>query len=561
MNLSFRQNPFLITFTVVIIIIITQTFVSCAKIGNPSGGPHDRTPPKLRRANPQPNSVNFKAREFEIEFDEYIVLANTSEEIIISPPLKTKPTIKSNLRTLKVSWTDTLEDNTTYIFDFGSSILDYTEGNKLNNFSYSFSTGPYIDTNEYKGRVVDAYTEKPIPNIYVMLYKSDDFSIVSTLKPNYLTRTDSSGRYNFRNIAIGNYQILALEDKNQNLLYDLYNEGIAFSNERVEATIYEIDTITQLPQRADNILYFFEPKDTLIDIHSSEILSKHRLQLGFSNPITDSLELSFTYPSFIGKKDTNLYFSYNRNRDTIDIFSLGHNFDSIKLIVRDIGLEEEIDKYYKNRDKEIIKDTFKFISPKQNHNFFEKLLVEMPFPILDTSQIIEAYKIIPRDTTSIDTSIIHFRPSKLSPLYIELEEELGQGSSQKISIPEGRLSNSIGQVNDSLVFSLSLDNSSDYGNLYIIIRDTSQRNSSYIIVLEDPQGKEITRKYADIDTKIEFPYLKEGNYRLRMIFDKNRNKKWDYGDYYGRKLPEEIIYFDKTINIRKNWDIEEEWFF
>ena len=46
-----------------------------------------------------------------------------------------------------------------------------------------------------------------------------------------------------------------------------------------------------------------------------------------------------------------------------------------------------------------------------------------------------------------------------------------------------------------------------------------------------------------------------------MIIDKNHNRRWDYGDYNNRVLPEEIIYFDKTISIRKNWDVEEEWLF
>ncbi|MFA6706206.1 MAG: Ig-like domain-containing protein, partial [Bacteroidales bacterium] len=238
----------------IFLFITIQILISCAKIGSPSGGNYDRTPPKLLEANPKHNSTNYKGNEFEIMFDEYIVLANTSEDIIISPPLKNKPTIKSNLKTLSVSWTDTLSDNTTYIFDFGSSIVDYTEGNKLDKFSYSFSTGPYIDTNEYKGKLIEAYSQKPVSNKYVMLYKSEDSSIVSKQKPNYVTRTDSNGNYHFRNIAKEKYLILALDDKNQNLLYDLSTEPIAFSNEMIEATIYSKDSIKNLQSNKTNIL-------------------------------------------------------------------------------------------------------------------------------------------------------------------------------------------------------------------------------------------------------------------------------------------------------------------
>lgn len=537
----------------IFLFITIQILISCAKIGSPSGGNYDRTPPKLLEANPKHNSTNYKGNEFEIKFDEYIVLANTSEDIIISPPLKNKPTIKSNLKTLSVSWTDTLSDNTTYIFDFGSSIVDYTEGNKLDKFSYSFSTGPYIDTNEYKGKLIEAYSQKPVSNKYVMLYKSEDSSIVSKQKPNYITRTDSNGNYHFRNIAKEKYLILALDDKNQNLLYDLSTEPIAFSNEMIEATIYSKDSIKNLQSNKTNILYYFEPKDTIINLNATTIISKYRFQLSFSNSTTDSLELNFVYPNFDSKEDSNIFIQYNTTKDTIDVWSLNLPFDSIKLVVRDIGLKEEVEQYYNKSENLSKKDTFSFITPNPNQKFYSNCLIEMPFPIQDSTQTIEALRII-----STDTSTIQIKPLLSSPIFLQIIDPLEQGSTQKIIIPKGQIRNKLGQVNDSLIFNLIIDNESDYGNLLFTINDTSFQDNKYILVLEDLTGKEIMRKFSVSREKVEFKYLNEGNYKLRIIIDRNKNNKWDYGDYYNRILPEEIKYFSKTINIRKNWDIEEE---
>lgn len=537
----------------IFLFITIQILISCAKIGSPSGGNYDRTPPKLLEANPKHNSTNYKGNEFEIMFDEYIVLANTSEDIIISPPLKNKPTIKSNLKTLSVSWTDTLSDNTTYIFDFGSSIVDYTEGNKLDKFSYSFSTGPYIDTNEYKGKLIEAYSQKPVSNKYVMLYKSEDSSIVSKQKPNYITRTDSNGNYHFRNIAKEKYLILALDDKNQNLLYDLSTEPIAFSNEMIEATIYSKDSIKNLQSNKTNILYYFEPKDTIINLNATTIISKYRFQLSFSNSTTDSLELNFVYPNFDSKEDSNIFIQYNTTKDTIDVWSLNLPFDSIKLVVRDIGLKEEVEQYYNKSENSSKKDTFSFITPNSNQKFYSNCLIEMPFPIQDSTQTIEALRII-----STDTSTIQIKPLLSSPIFLQIIDPLEQGSTQKIIIPKGQIRNKLGQVNDSLIFNLIIDNESDYGNLLFTINDTSFQDNKYILVLEDLTGKEIMRKFSVSREKVEFKYLNEGNYKLRIIIDRNKNNKWDYGDYYNRILPEEIKYFSKTINIRKNWDIEEE---
>ena len=553
--MKYNQMKYILNFKVSIAIflfITIQILISCAKIGSPSGGNYDRTPPKLLEANPKHNSTNYKGNEFEIMFDEYIVLANTSEDIIISPPLKNKPTIKSNLKTLSVSWTDTLSDNTTYIFDFGSSIVDYTEGNKLDKFSYSFSTGPYIDTNEYKGKLIEAYSQKPVSNKYVMLYKSEDSSIVSKQKPNYVTRTDSNGNYHFRNIAKEKYLILALDDKNQNLLYDLSTEPIAFSNEMIEATIYSKDSIKNLQSNKTNILYYFEPKDTIINLNATTIISKYRFQLSFSNSTTDSLELNFVYPNFDSKEDSNIFIQYNTTKDTIDVWSLNLPFDSIKLVVRDIGLKEEVEQYYNKSENSSKKDTFSFITPNPNQKFYSNCLIEMPFPIQDSTQTIEALRII-----STDTSIIQIKPLLSSPIFLQIIDPLEQGSTQKIIIPKGQIRNKLGQVNDSLIFNLIIDNESDYGNLLFTINDTSFQDNKYILVLEDLTGKEIMRKFSVSREKVEFKYLNEGNYKLRIIIDRNKNNKWDYGDYYNRILPEEIKYFSKTINIRKNWDVEE----
>lgn len=536
--------------SIFICFVVLVGISSCAKIGTPTGGAYDRTPPKLLDAKPKINSTSFNGKGFEVDFDEYIELSNAQEELIISPPLKEKPSVKAHLNKLKVSWNDTLEANTTYIFDFGSSIVDYTEGNKLNNFAYSFSTGKVIDTFEFKGNVLEAYSLKPVARKYVMLYKDKERDIVSKLKPNYLTRTDSSGNFKFHNIAQGNYQILVLDDKNQNLLYDLEDEAIAFSKERIEATLYINDT-TKKTLTKTNTLYFYEPDDTSISLSSSKLISPYHIQLAFSNPTTDSLNFVFSYPKLNGKRDKNIFVDFNSKKDSINIWSLGQRFDSIKFSVSDIGLKEDVELYYTKKLKEELKDTFSFVVPKQNLPYFSECLLEMPFPINNDTLSFDAIKINGKDTT-----IIKCKPYSLSPLYIKVGDRFEQGSKQQIKIREGLIRNKLNQVNDSISFNLIIDNESDYGNFFFSINDSISENN-YILVLEDMQGKEIMTTYAKNKERVYFPNLKDGGYKLKLIIDSNKNKKWDCGNYKLNLLPEKVFYYQKPINIRKNWDVEE----
>ena len=39
----------------------------------------------------------------------------------------------------------------------------------------------------------------------------------------------------------------------------------------------------------------------------------------------------------------------------------------------------------------------------------------------------------------------------------------------------------------------------------------------------------------------------------------NKNGKWDTGNYLQKIQPEKVIYYDGSINIRSNWDLDLEW--
>ena len=94
---------------------------SCANIGNPSGGPIDKTPPIFMRSNPTPNAVNVKDRKIEIFFDEIVTLKDPSTKIIVSPAQTEMPRMSALGRKVTVELVDSLLPNTTYTIDFSNS--------------------------------------------------------------------------------------------------------------------------------------------------------------------------------------------------------------------------------------------------------------------------------------------------------------------------------------------------------------------------------------------------------------------------------------------------------
>ena len=136
-----------------LVAILSLIIVSCAKRGTPSGGPLDKTAPILLKASPENYSINFSGNEIRLNFDEYVKLKDVNKQLIISPPLKTIPTIvpqSGASKFIKIKILDTLQPNTTYSFNFGNSIVDNNEENPFPFFKYVFSTGSEIDSLQVK---------------------------------------------------------------------------------------------------------------------------------------------------------------------------------------------------------------------------------------------------------------------------------------------------------------------------------------------------------------------------------------------------------------------------
>ena len=111
------------------------------------------------------------------------------------------------------------------------------------NFNYIFSTGSYIDSLTFKGRVQDAFTKSGIENATVMLYEENTDSIPFKEKPMYFVKTSRSGSFVMEYMKEGKYKAVALLDENKNYLFNPKSEAIAFSDNPIEIPKSATDTL------------------------------------------------------------------------------------------------------------------------------------------------------------------------------------------------------------------------------------------------------------------------------------------------------------------------------
>ena len=522
-------------------------FAACAKIVTPSGGAIDRIPPKQLKSYPEQNSLNFKEREFVIEFDEYIVLDNVMQNLLVSPPLKVKPEVNAKLKKVYVKGLDSLAENTTYIFDFGNSICDFNEGNRLNGFKYSFSTGDYIDTMIFEGRVLEGFTMKPIADKYVMLCKDTLFSSLYDNDCAYITKTDSNGWFAFSNIANSDYRVLVLDDKNQNKRYDLPTESIGFSEYAVNS--YAKDSLS-FEKKKKNHIFYEQVIDTVQKIVTSKFLSKSVFLLSFSNPLSQKVNIDILNKDKVG----DVLYEFSEQRDTVYVFSCSPSgFDNLDIKIKDGACEEEVSLVNTAKGKRSNGPScFGFeLLKRDSVDYYNVLLLRTALP-LKTKEV-SAKLIDETDTTMLSLLSDEFRR-------LSLPDGLQEGKKYKLVVDSASVENIAGEKNCKFSLDFYLTKKTDYGQLVLNCTDSLFASVPHLFYLCDVKSNVLqVVRTENGQNEVLFENIKEGNYRVKCVLDVNGNGKWDRMDFGNAKQGEKTTMFDKVVSIRKAWIVEENW--
>ncbi|MFV8338464.1 Ig-like domain-containing protein [Flavobacterium sp. LB3P21] len=523
-------------YTFFLLLLIT---VGCAKRGSITGGLKDTIAPVLKISFPENFSKNFKGNEIKLVFDENIKLKNLNKQLIISPPMKYEPSILPTTpsKTITIKIKDTLQPNTTYSFNFGQSIADNNEGNPFNQFKYVFSTGDYIDSLSLGGTVKSAYDKEVESFVSVMLYDVNDTfkdSVVYNENPRYVTNTlDSLKTFRFENLKAGKYLLVAMKDYNSNNKYNPKTDKIGFSKEFITIpndTLYELELFKEtLPFKT------FKPSQA----------SGNRLLLGYEGVVNSAA----ARPKLILRNNTevlsNIITKFPK-KDSLKVWYKPIKVDSLNLAVAK-------DKYEANftfKIKDQKKDTLS-ISALQTGNlkFRERFTLESSTPLIriENSKInlINNAKTAVPFTTEYD----EFNQK----LYFDFKKEPSENYTFEL-LP-GALTDFFEKSNDTLTYKLSTKSTADYGNLTVVLENIKE--FPVIIELTNIKGDVLATEYTEKNTTVEFNLIEPALYTLRVIYDTNKNKEWDSGNYLEKRQAEEVIYFSKEIDVRSNWDVNQ----
>lgn len=579
-----------------VVAAMAALMAACASMGRPEGGPRDEMPPRYLSSVPAPGSVNISKPKIEILFDENVKIEDALNKIVVSPAQKTPPAINASGRKISVELRDTLLDSTTYTIDFSDAIRDLNEGNILDGFAIDFATGPTIDSLQISGMVLEARNLEPAQGMLVGVYSNLADSAISTLKLERIARTNQLGQFTVRNLKPGKYNIFALNDINRDYHWDR-SEDVAFFDSVIspEVTVTEtVDTITASDGRDSTVTRaktVFGPHDVLLtwfnENYKAQYLQDYkrpenkRLTVRMAAP-SDSLPLlTIVNGPNAGRTDREwARLNANSTRDTLEYWisdSAVIRQDSMLVALR-YQRTDTLDRltwttdtlkfFYrppktkKSKKKDEKADTvpqinfltFQFRGSTQQ-DLNKPLSFEASQP-LDTILPEGVTLQILRDTVWTPVARPVIKPDTAAGLLrYTMPYNWEGGAKYRLSVDSAAVIGMYGEWNRPLKVEFTVKQPEDYANIYFKIGDT---DAPLMVELLSGGDKPVATAPLKGGTA-EFNFVNPGTYYARAFIDSNGNGEWDTGDMKERRQPEEVYYYPKKLNIRKNWDVEQSW--
>ena len=562
-------------------------------------------PPEVLSIIPENKSVNFEGRSFEITFDEYFILDNVDQVLMISPPLNEKPEIKTRGKRLIVELDEdeVLSDNMTYSFNFLDCIKDLNENNPLENFKYVFSTGDVIDSLSITGYIYDAFNLEAGEEILVLLHSEMADTVPQTLLPAYITRASENGNFRIDNIAAGEYKIYGLKDDNNNKQYDLPTEAFAF----LDSSIYVNPANNYIPLRPDSIitetdstlittvedttevvedslmyeripgkeyeLYYFVAENKIQYLTGTDRSQPYLLQFVFALPVDTS---SFIMQFADAEREVQYIREISAKQDTFKIWLTDSAFYSRERIT--VYLEHPETDTLGQLQSVIDTVNLRYRVPTRGRQPTGVEKISLPFrtnlsqsaglrpeqqpefvfetPVLDPdTSLMKLF--LKSDTILINRQYSIYRDS-LDSKKFKVETELVPDSSYLFVMDHGAFKNIYDHGTDSSAFNFRIRNLEQFGRLTLNITGFV---GDIIVQLMDSGEKLVREKKIRLpdDSSVDFQYLDSKDYRVKLIFDIDRNGEWTTGDYAMNRQPEPVTYYPGEINVKAGWELIEDW--
>ena len=573
-------------------VFLPMIFVhSCANTTQaPTGGLKDTIPPLIIGINPLPGTVNVPVdTRIVFRFDEYVTIKNP-KNIYLSPPQEKAPKVRIRDKFLIVQFEEPLDSNTTYTLNLTDALADNNEGNMFPGYTYVFSTGPGIDSLLVTGVVQDCNTLRPVKGATVLLYKDLADSAVFLHRPDASVKTDDWGYFCLPYLADTLYRLYAIKDEAGNNIYDPDTDLVGFVDSLIRPVVRVVDTLPEMlkydmtdtlmceARRVDFKMRLFREKPSKQYLKNKERTGDRSAYITFMAPYVwiDSLwvrgyKANEVITQFNVLQDSLEIWVNNRKPapDTLHIFVNYRKTDSLGVLVPSLehvkltmpeGRSVLQKMQRKNIKKEDTTCVFKLeVKPETVEQKGFELEFTQPIVFENFDSLVFRYR-NPKQKEFTGEYTVEKDTANLRRFTIRPKEKLLPGYEYTLKIPHHAFRDIGGFYSDSTETKVSLPTDE---KLSVLKANLTGVNRKIIVDLLDEKRSNVLRSYVlEKDGVLEFPYLKEGKYSLRITDDGNRNSIVDTGSILEHRQPEAVLYFNfgeqEYIEIPAGAELEQE---
>ncbi len=602
------------------LLVCLLLIAGCANRGiGPQGGPKDEKPPQVVKESPENGTLNYNGKRVDIVFNEYIQLDDVSKNVLISPPQQHPPEVKAVGKKIMLVFEEPLQDSTTYTIDFGNAIGDFHEKNVLKGYTLSFSTCDVIDSLEVNGYIVNAEDLNPVSGVIIGIHANLDDTAFSKIPFTRVGKTDQNGHFYVKNIREADYRIYGLGDVSRDFIYQP-GEGLAFTEDIIHPychTELEGDTVwrdtidivandslgfdTIATRVVDTIRYatytYYEPNDVIL-WYFNEDKTRHYFQRCFrekahffrlqfaapqdSLPVVRALRpsevdstksdsawvdwMDYALLQHSSGNDTIIYWltdSLVIKQDTLymemtymksdSLYNLVAQTDTVLAVYRAPRVSEKAKALMeKNKKPPVLA-----IQSNASAGFdvYKDLILSMPTPVKEWvsdslhlfHKIDTVYKPLRFSLEPVDSAYLQFRV--VFPWKPEQQYELRIDSAAFFDV--------YGVTNKAGKHQLQLKSLDEYSTLTVKLSTYDDRARLQLLDKSEKIIKELPASRAGT----KFEYISPNTYYLRLYIDENEDGKWTTGDWATHRQPEPVYYFPSKLQLRANWEFEEDFDF
>lgn len=215
-----RRLRFALTASAFVLCPSSLVLSSCATPVAPTGGPVDRTAPRLVASSPEADAVGVSGRTVRLTFSERVDAATALRAVTVTPeaaPGEPVPQVSASGDEVVVTL-PSLRDSTTYVVTVGTELADRRGVRLPAPVTLAFATGPTLDRGEIKGTVRLPTDGSGVAGLAVFAYRvtGDSLPDPRVARPDARSETGTDGSFTLGYLADQPHFVAALSDRNRN---------------------------------------------------------------------------------------------------------------------------------------------------------------------------------------------------------------------------------------------------------------------------------------------------------------------------------------------------------